>query len=146
MGRLNRRKYYRRHSRFSRYRINRIGKKDFHNRKSSLLYFYSFSFGQQVLTTSYVYKEAADIVEHFVFRSPKCTAYRTEMLQCTNTFRSNTSFNLRRKLPSFSNKWTPDIRVVRAIIPFAMPKWNFALGDLFDLHLGSIVVLQVYAL
>jgi hypothetical protein len=44
--------------------------------------------------------QAAETVEHFLFRCTKWTAHRTEMLQCTETLRGNLSFYLGGKSPS----------------------------------------------
>ena len=63
---------------------------------------------------------ARETVEHFLFRCSKWTAYRTEMLQCTDTHRSNLSFYLGGKSPSDNEFWAPDMEAVRATIRFAM--------------------------
>ncbi|KAJ3453787.1 hypothetical protein MRS44_018419 [Fusarium solani] len=64
--------------------------------------------------------QARETVEHFLFRGRKWTAYRTEMLQCTDTQRGNISFYLGGKSPSDDQKWTPNLEAVRATIRFAL--------------------------
>ena len=64
--------------------------------------------------------KARETVDHFLFRCEKWTAYRTEMLECTNTHRSNISFYLGGKSPSDKKDWTPNMAAVRATIRFAM--------------------------
>ncbi|OQE68825.1 hypothetical protein PENNAL_c0145G02034 [Penicillium nalgiovense] len=64
--------------------------------------------------------QARETVDHFLFRCQKWTAYRTEMLQCTHTHRSNMSFFLGGKSPSDDQKWTPNLEAVRASIRFAI--------------------------
>jgi hypothetical protein len=59
-------------------------------------------------------------VEHFLFRCRRWTAHRTEMLQCTDTHRSNISFYLGGKSPSDDQKWTPNLEAVRTTIRFAI--------------------------
>ena len=64
--------------------------------------------------------QARETVEHFLFRCRKWAAHRAEMLQCTDTQRSNISFYLGGKSPSDGDKWTPNMEAVRATIRFAM--------------------------
>ena len=64
--------------------------------------------------------QARETVGHFLFRCRKWTAYRTEMLKCTDTHRSNISFYLGGKSPSDKKDWTPNMTAVRATIRFAM--------------------------
>jgi hypothetical protein len=64
--------------------------------------------------------QATETVDHFLFRCKKWTAYRTEMLECTDTHRSNISFYLGGKSPSDKKDWTPNMAAVRATIRFAM--------------------------
>src|SRR6201996_292139 len=64
--------------------------------------------------------QARETVEHFLFRCTKWTAFRTEMLQCTETHRSNISFYLGGKTPTEDKSWTPDLTAVRATIRFAI--------------------------
>ncbi|OQD92303.1 hypothetical protein PENSOL_c042G06037 [Penicillium solitum] len=64
--------------------------------------------------------QARETVDHFLFRCRKWTVYRTEMLQCTNTHRSNISFFLGGKSPSDDQNWTPNLEAVRASIRFAI--------------------------
>ncbi|EED12024.1 conserved hypothetical protein [Talaromyces stipitatus ATCC 10500] len=61
--------------------------------------------------------QARETVEHFLFRCQKWTAYRTEMLQCTNTYRGNISFFLGEKSPSDNQNWTPSFEAVQASTP-----------------------------
>jgi hypothetical protein len=51
--------------------------------------------------------QARETVEHFLFRCRRWTALRTEMLQCTNTHRSNISFFLGGKSPSDNQDCRP---------------------------------------
>jgi hypothetical protein len=64
--------------------------------------------------------QARETVEHFLFRCTKWTAFRTEMLQCTETHRGNISFYLGGKTPTDDKSWTPDLTAVRATIRFAI--------------------------
>jgi hypothetical protein len=64
--------------------------------------------------------QARETVDHFLFRCKKWTAYRAEMLECTDTYRSNISFYLGGKSPSDKKDWTPNMKAVRATIRFAM--------------------------
>jgi hypothetical protein len=71
-------------------------------------------------TDQCAFGQARETVEHFLFRCRKWTAYRTEMLQCTNTHRGNISFFLGGKSPSDNQNWTPNFEAVRASIRFAI--------------------------
>ena len=64
--------------------------------------------------------QARETVDHFLFRCRKWTVYRTEMLECTDTRRSNISFYLGGKSSSDNKDWTPNMAAVRATIRFAM--------------------------
>ena len=64
--------------------------------------------------------EARETVEHFLFRCRRWITHRTEMLQCTEMYRSNISFYLGGKSPSDDKNWTPDMKAVRATIRFAI--------------------------
>jgi len=64
--------------------------------------------------------QAIETVEHFLFRCRVWTAYRTEMLQCTETLRGNLSFYLGRKSPTDNAKWVPNMQAVHATIQFAI--------------------------
>lgn len=64
--------------------------------------------------------QASETVEHFLFRCRKWTAHRTELLQCTQTYRGNISFALGGKQSSDDQKWTPNLEAVRASIRFAI--------------------------
>ena len=64
--------------------------------------------------------QARETVDHFLFRCKKWTTYRTEMVECTDTHRSNISFYLGGKSPSDNKDWTPNMAAVRATIRFAM--------------------------
>jgi hypothetical protein len=72
--------------------------------------------------------QATETVDHFLFRCRKWTAYRSEMLECTDTHRSNISFYLGGKSPSDKKEWTPNMAAVRAAIRFAIATgrldWN----------------------
>ena len=63
---------------------------------------------------------ATETVEHFLFRCSQWTDLRHEMLQCTETHRSNMSFYLGGKSPSDDDKWKPNMEAVKATIRFAM--------------------------
>ena len=64
--------------------------------------------------------QAAETVEHFLFRCRNWTAHRTEMLQCTETLRGNLSFYLGGKSRSDNAKWMPNMQAVHATIRFAI--------------------------
>lgn len=64
--------------------------------------------------------QAAETVEHFLFRCRRWTEQRAEMLQCTQTGRGNMSLYLGGKAPTDDAKWTPDMDAVRATIRFAI--------------------------
>jgi hypothetical protein len=64
--------------------------------------------------------QARETVEHFLFRCRRWTIHRTQMLQCTDTHRSNISFFLGGKAPSDGTNWTPNMDAVRATIRFAI--------------------------
>ena len=70
-------------------------------------------------------RQARETVEHFLFRCRKWTAYRTEMLQCTNTLRGNISYYLGGKSLTDNEEWKPDMRAVRATIRFAIATGRF---------------------
>jgi ribonuclease HI len=61
-----------------------------------------------------------ETVEHFVMRCTKWTAHRKELLQYTEDRRGSISFYLGGKTYSDDNKWTPDLKAVRATIGFAI--------------------------
>lgn len=46
------------------------------------------------LSDQYACGQATETVYHFLFRCRRWTAYRTEMLKCTDSYRSNISFYL----------------------------------------------------
>ena len=64
--------------------------------------------------------QARGTVEHILFRCTKWAAFRTEMLQCTETRRSNICFYLSEKSPTHHKSWTLDLKAVRATIRFAI--------------------------
>jgi ribonuclease HI len=64
--------------------------------------------------------EARETVQHFLFRCRRWTMHRTEMLQCTETHKSNISFYLGGKTLSDDKNWTPNMKAVRATIRFAI--------------------------
>jgi len=64
--------------------------------------------------------QARETVKHFLFRCRRWTAYRTEMLQCTDIHRSNISFHLGGKSPLDDKNWAPNLEAVRATIRFAI--------------------------
>ncbi len=63
--------------------------------------------------------QARETVEHFLFRCTQWTRQRAEMLQCTDTRRSNISFYLGGKSPSDDKNWAPNKEAVRTTIRFA---------------------------
>jgi hypothetical protein len=65
-------------------------------------------------------EHAGETVDHFLFRCTKWTAYRSKMLRCTDSHRSNMSFYLGGKSPSDNNNWSPNVEAVRATIRFAI--------------------------
>jgi hypothetical protein len=65
-------------------------------------------------------EQARETVEHFLFRCTRWTLHRSEMLQCTDIYRSNLSFYLGGKSPSDDKSWTPNMEAVRATIRFAI--------------------------
>ena len=64
--------------------------------------------------------QARETVDHFLFRCTKWTAYRSEMLQCTDVHRSNMSFYLGGKSPSDDKNWMPNMEAVCVTIRFAI--------------------------
>jgi hypothetical protein len=60
--------------------------------------------------------QARETVEHFLFRCRRWAEHQTEMLQCTDTHRSNILFYLGGKSPSDDKNWVPDMKAVRATI------------------------------
>jgi len=64
--------------------------------------------------------EARETVEHFLFRCRRWTEHRKEMLQCTETYRSNISFYLGGKSLSDNKNWSPNMKAVQATIRFAI--------------------------
>ena len=61
-----------------------------------------------------------ETVAHFLFRCQQWTEYRTEMLQCTETQRSNISFFLGGKGSSDGTNWKPNLEAVKATIRFVL--------------------------
>ncbi len=57
----------------------------------------------------YACGQAKETVEHFLFRCRQWTEHRAEMLQCTDTDRSNISFYLGVKSPSDDKSWSLDM-------------------------------------
>ena len=53
-----------------------------------------------------------ETVKHFLFRCTKWTTHWTQMLQETNTRRSNLSFYLGGRSPSDTEPWTPSMDAV----------------------------------
>jgi hypothetical protein len=72
------------------------------------------------LSDQYACGEAREIVEYFLFRYRRWIMYQTEILQYTETYRSNISFYLGGKSLSDNESWTPNMKVVRATIRFAI--------------------------
>ncbi|OAQ63798.1 reverse transcriptase [Purpureocillium lilacinum] len=63
---------------------------------------------------------ARETVDHFLFLCTRWTAFRTEMIQCTNTQRGNISFYLGGKQRSDNENWAPNMEAVRATIRNAL--------------------------
>ncbi|OAQ60858.1 reverse transcriptase [Purpureocillium lilacinum] len=72
---------------------------------------------------------ARETVDHFLFRCTRWTAFRTEMMQCTDTQRGNISFFLGGKQRSDNGKWAPNMEAVWATIRYAL-----ATGRLENTH------------
>ena len=64
--------------------------------------------------------QAAETVEHFLFRCKKWTAQQEVMVQCPRTNMGNLSFFLGGKASSDDDKWKPDLQAVHATVQFAM--------------------------
>jgi hypothetical protein len=64
--------------------------------------------------------QAAETVEHFLFRCTQWTAQRAPMIQRTDTHRGNLSFYLGGKAASDPDDWSPCMDVVRETVKFAM--------------------------
>ncbi|KZL65390.1 transposon I [Colletotrichum tofieldiae] len=64
--------------------------------------------------------QAAETIERFLLRCTKRTAFRSEMLQCTETQRGNISFYLGGKSISDDIKWKPNMQAIRATINFVL--------------------------
>lgn len=63
---------------------------------------------------------ARETVDHFLFRCTRWTAFRMEMMQCTDTQRGNISFFLGGKQRSDNENWVPNMEAVRATIRYAL--------------------------
>lgn len=64
--------------------------------------------------------QATETVKHFLFRCTRWDAYRTQMLERTETRRGSLSFYLGGKAPSDPERWTPNMDAVLATIRYAM--------------------------
>ena len=64
--------------------------------------------------------QATETVQHFLFRCTRWDAYRTQMLERTETRKGNLSFYLGGKAPSDPERWAPNLDAVRATIRYAM--------------------------
>ncbi|KZL63694.1 putative transposable element [Colletotrichum incanum] len=64
--------------------------------------------------------QAAETVEHFLFRCTQWTVQRAPMIQRTDTDRGNLSFYLGGKAASDPDDWSPCMDVVRETVKFAM--------------------------
>lgn len=67
-----------------------------------------------------------ETVAHFLFRCNRWAQHRTEMLNCTDTKRGNTSFFLGGKEPSDKSNWEPDMKAVQATIRFVTATGRFS--------------------
>ncbi|KAF2189885.1 hypothetical protein K469DRAFT_762632 [Zopfia rhizophila CBS 207.26] len=63
---------------------------------------------------------ARETIEHFLFRCTKWETHRTQLLDQTETRRSNLSFYLGGKAPSDPERWAPDMNAVKATVKYAM--------------------------
>ncbi|OAA59246.1 hypothetical protein LEL_10854 [Akanthomyces lecanii RCEF 1005] len=64
--------------------------------------------------------QAAETVEHFLFRCKRWKEERRIMLQYSRTKMGNLSFFLGGKATSDGDKWTPNMEAVKASVKFAM--------------------------
>jgi endonuclease/exonuclease/phosphatase family metal-dependent hydrolase len=64
--------------------------------------------------------QAAETIEHFLFRCKKWTMQREVMFKCSRTKIGNLSFFLGGKAASDDEKWKPNMQAVRATIEFAI--------------------------
>ncbi|OAQ62543.1 reverse transcriptase [Purpureocillium lilacinum] len=68
--------------------------------------------------------QAAETIEHFLFRCKKWTGQWEIMLQYSRTKMGNLSFFLGGKAATDDDKWRPDLEAMRAAVQFAMvTKW-----------------------
>jgi hypothetical protein len=58
--------------------------------------------------------------QHFLFRCTRWDAYRTQMLDQTDTRRGSLSFYLGGKARSNPETWAPNMEAVRATVKYAM--------------------------
>jgi hypothetical protein len=64
--------------------------------------------------------QAAETIKHFLFRCTRWEAYRTQMLEQTDTKRGSLSFYLGGKAPSDSERWAPNVDAVRTTVKYAI--------------------------
>jgi hypothetical protein len=64
--------------------------------------------------------QAAETIEHFLFRCKKWEMQREVMFKCSRTKIGNLSFFLGGKAASDNEKWKPNMQAVRATIKFAI--------------------------
>ncbi|OAQ59776.1 transposon I factor [Purpureocillium lilacinum] len=76
--------------------------------------------------------QAAETIEHFLFRCKKWTAQREIMFQYSRTKMGNLSFFLGGKAASDGDKWRPDMKAVRAAVQFAMATKRLDLAQRAD--------------
>lgn len=74
--------------------------------------------------------QAAETMEHFLFRCKRWTAQREVMLKCSRIKMGNLSFFLGGRAASDAdNKWKPNMEAVRAAIKFAMATKRLDIGQ-----------------
>ncbi|KAM9874697.1 transposon I factor [Verticillium dahliae] len=64
--------------------------------------------------------QAAETVEHFLFRCLRWTSLRAEMQQVTRSKTGSLSFHLGGKAPTDPKDWKPNMAAVQATIKYAM--------------------------
>ena len=64
--------------------------------------------------------EATETTKHFFFRCRRWDAYRTQMLEQTDTRKGSLSFYLIGKAPSDLEPWAPNMEAVQAIVKYAI--------------------------
>jgi hypothetical protein len=76
--------------------------------------------------------QAAETIEHFLFRCKEWTTQREIMLQYSRTKMGNLSFFLGGKAASDGDKWRPDMKAMHAAVQFAMATKRLDLAQRAD--------------